>query len=119
QNKQAFRGTHWTEPHFDRKFAAVFSTAEKIAPDSHGTAARLGMEVFTITDMPLAETFRNQRFDMAADQLAERITENGCGRRVGEADHASGVDHDHGVWRGIEHQPEFFFSALPLGDVNA
>ena len=68
--------------------------------------------------MPIAETFWNQRFDIAADQLPERITENGCGRHVGEGNHATGVDHDHRVRRAIEHEPEFFFCALQLGDVN-
>jgi len=46
------------------------------------------METFAIAGMPIAKTFWNQRFDIAADQLTERIAENGCGRRVGETDHA-------------------------------
>src|SRR4029450_10888234 len=89
QNKQTLRGADRIESDFDRKFAAVFPTAKKIAPGSHGTAARLGMEAFTITAMSIAETFWNQCFDLAADQLAEGIAENGCGRRGGGADHAS------------------------------
>src|SRR5207247_3394185 len=84
QHKQTLGGADRIEAHFDGKFAAVFPPAKKIAASSHGTAARLGMEAFTITAMSIAETFRNQRFDMAADHLAERITENGDGRRVGE-----------------------------------
>src|SRR6266550_2175180 len=52
--------------------------------------------------MSITETFWNQRFDITADQLAERIAEDSCGLRVGEVDHTGGVDHEHRVRRGIE-----------------
>src|SRR6266496_2381495 len=71
QNKQTLPGADRIESHFDWEFAAVFSTAKKIAPGSHGAAAGFGEKTFAIADMSIAETFWNQRFDMAADQLAE------------------------------------------------
>src|SRR5439155_8141617 len=119
QNKQTLRSADWIESDLDRKFAAVFPTAKKIASGSHGTIAGLGEKNFAMLGMPIAETFWNQRFDIAADQLAQRIAEDSCGLRVGEVDHTGGVDHEHRVRRGIEHEPEFFFRELPLGDVNA
>src|SRR5207249_3132529 len=47
------------------------------------------------------------------------MAEDGCGRRVGEADHAGCVDHDHRVRCRIDYEPQFFFCELPLGDANA
>src|SRR5438477_5122100 len=88
QNRQTLGGADRIDSDFDRKFGAVFSTAKKIAPGAHGTAAGLGKRTFAIAGMPIAETFWNQRFDMTADQLAERIAADSCGCRVGEADHA-------------------------------
>ena len=75
------------ESRFDRKFGAVFATAKKIAPDSVCIAARLGNKMFAMAWMSIAETFRNQGFNLAADQLAERIAEDRCCRRIGEVDH--------------------------------
>src|SRR5205823_15114151 len=69
QHKQTLRGADRIEAHFDGKFAAVFPPAKKIAASSHGTAARLGMEAFTITAMSIAETFRNQRLDRKSTRL--------------------------------------------------
>src|SRR5213592_2966999 len=70
QNRQTLRGVNRTEPHFDGEFAAVFSTAKKIAPGSHGAAAGFGKKTFAIAGMSIAERFWNQRFDRVADQLA-------------------------------------------------
>src|SRR5262249_22165510 len=105
--------------HFDGEFAAIFPTTKKIAPDSHGTAAGVGKKIFAIAGMSTAETFWKQHFDRAADQLAQRIAEDSCGRLVCEVDHAGRVNHDHRVRRSIEYEPEFFLGALPLGNVNA
>ena len=76
-----------TESYFDWKFGAVFAAAKKIATDSHCAAARLRNKMFAIAGMLSAEPFRNQHFDLAADQLAKRIAEDGRCRRVGEVDY--------------------------------
>jgi len=41
----------------------------RILHGSHGAAAGFGKKTLAITGMSIAETFWNQRFDMAADQV--------------------------------------------------
>ncbi len=62
--------------------------------------------------MPIAEPLGHQHLDRTAEQLGTGITEQQLGLLVHHPDDAAGVDHHHGVGRGLDEQPETFFQAF-------
>src|SRR4029077_7287124 len=88
QNKKAFCSANRIQPDLNRKPPPLLPASKNFASPSHPPTAGIGKKSLAITGTSHAELSRNQRFDIAADQLIVSITKNGRGRRVGKTDYA-------------------------------
>src|ERR671919_310031 len=122
QDHDPLVGLDRIEADLDRKLAAVLAERIEVAASAQPARAGFGEECLSHTGMAAAEPLRHKHIHQLPQKLRARVPEHPLGLGVDHLDHASLVDHDHGIRRPFHHLaetlgtlPECPFLLLALG----